>query len=174
MEGTQLNMFEQPTTFIPANSIQETYQFNPSPYGKKFDYSTDYENLTTELYDVADSLVFELRELIGDLQQKHQFDMKGMSLQSILKKISDLKTANINNKMYASHFDKMLKVTNQLIEYSKLPYTFTQEMVDRLNEITEDKRTNGFVYTIEYLNNSSEERKQRAIYCYTTGIIPGK
>jgi len=164
----------QPTTFVPANNIQESYPFTPSPYGKKFDYSADYENLTTELYDVADSLVFELINLIGDLQQKHKFDMKGMTLQAILKKISDLKTANFNNKMYVSHFDEMLKVTNKLIEYSKLPYTFTQEMVDRLNEITVDKRINGFVYTIEYLNNSSEERKQRAIYCYTTGVIPGK
>lgn len=52
------------------------------------------------------------------------------------------------------------------------PITFTQEMVDKLNEITKDLRKNGFVYTVEYLNNSPEERKKKAYECYVTGQIP--
>lgn len=65
-------------------------------------------------------------------------------------------------------------VDNIVLGVWNKPITFTQEMVDKLNEITEGKRTNGFVYTVEYLNNLPEETKQKAIYCYTTGIIPGK
>lgn len=75
-----------------------------------------------------------------------------------------------NEQQFKARFD--VQVPTQITMFE--PIAFTQEMVDRLNEITEGKRKNGFVYTLEYLNNLPEETKERAIYCYTTGIIPGK
>jgi hypothetical protein len=85
----------------------------------------------------------------------------------------DLKTKNINNSYYITQFDEMLKVTNNLIELSKLPYTFTQEMTDQINETLKAAKVNK-VYTVEELNNLPQEKKERAIYCYTTGKVPGK
>ena len=53
------------------------------------------------------------------------------------------------------------------------PITFTQEMADQINEYIRKAKINK-VYTVEELNNLPQEKKEVALHCYTTGIVPGK
>jgi len=50
---------------------------------------------------------------------------------------------------------------------------FTQQMADQINETLKAANVNK-VYTVEELNNLPQEKKERAIYCYTTGKIAPK
>lgn len=86
------------------------------------------------------------------------------------------KIAKIPAKLQAYLDNKLLELgidnSSQFPKIQGQITTFTQEMVDKLNDITKDLRTNGFVYTMEYLNNLPEERKKKAYECYVTGQIP--
>lgn len=84
-----------------------------------------------------------------------------------------LQNYNYNGKIVEFNNEKSEKKYQEPV-VKAVPLIFTQEMADKLNDITENVRKNGFVYTVEYLNNLPEETKQKAIYCYTTGKIPGK
>jgi len=177
-EGTQMNMFDQPRTFIPTitNQLSGTEIKLLNAAVDMFDDRYEMDNifnLPSEIFRYSNSdllkkftkALSEFKMYFSPNNPQSRFD-----LQDFVLKNNDQLISEIQDYIKG----KNLKVEEKKMEVSSKPITFTQEMVDRLNEITVDKRTNGFVYTIEYLNNSSEERKQRAIYCYTTGIIPGK